>query len=246
VTATSEYRATVEQELGTPLVLRGDLFPVGGFVMPMDKPRGISSFGVVRAVRRHAGKRKVGHAGTLDPMATGLLVVLVGPATKQSSKVMGWPKRYTGVIRLGEETASYDAETPVETSSDISGVTDEMIREASQQFVGTIRQITPAYSAVRVGGERSYRIARRGETAIQPPRIVTVTRFDVHDRFGPDVRFSLDCSTGTYVRSIAHDLGQALGVGGHLVELRREAIGSLLVEDAITLQELDRVPNGEA
>lgn len=239
MTATPDYREAVESDLGVPLVLSGESMPDGDFVLPLDKPRGTTSFGVVRAVRRQVGPRKVGHAGTLDPMATGLLVVLVGRATRLSSRIVAWPKRYTGVIRLGQETASYDAETPVQATADVSGITDEMIRGVSRRFVGTIEQLTPAYSAVRVAGERSYRRARRGEAVTRPPRIVTVTSFEVEDRVGTDVKFVLDCSMGTYVRSIAHDLGRALGVGGHLVELRREQVGMLRVRDAAALNEFE-------
>jgi tRNA pseudouridine55 synthase len=219
-------------------------------VLLVDKPRGITSFDVIRRLRRVSPIRKIGHAGTLDPMATGLLICICGRATRLMESFMGEDKTYTGVIRLGQETPSYDAETDVVEEHDASGITDEMIRRASGSLVGEIVQMTPAYSAVKVGGERLYRKARRGENAPRPPRQVSVRRLDFDPvGAGPDssrdVRFTVVCSSGTYVRAIAHDLGQALGVGGHLVELRRQRSGEIDVSDAWPLDELlERLSGG--
>ncbi len=222
----------------SPVIYPGVLPDGADCVLPVDKPLGLTSFRVVGAVRGKLGVRRVGHAGTLDPMATGLLVVLVGRATKLANRVMSWPKVYTGTIRLGEETPSFDAETEVTRTVDASRVTIDDIRHASRSFVGDITQLTPTYAAVKVGGEPMYRKARRGENVVRPPRHVTVTAFEIVEMHGTDVRFVLHCSSGTYVRTIAHDLGQALGVGGHLTALRRTHIGDLAVSDAWKLDQL--------
>lgn len=207
----------------------------------VDKPRGITSFAVVKRVRWATGEKRVGHAGTLDPMATGLLVVLVGrEATRQQDLFMGLPKVYTGTIRLGETTPSADAETPVEAAADARGVTSNAVAEAAWRFVGETLQVPPVYAAIKVGGERLYAKARRGEAVEPEPRRVLVSEFATGAvRHGPggaaDVDFRVACSKGTYVRSLARDLGAALGVGGHLVALRREAIGPFTVGEAWAL-----------
>lgn len=214
----------------------------------VDKPGGMSSFGVVKKVRWALGVKKVGHAGTLDPMATGLLVVLVGRgATRQQDRFMGLPKTYTGTIRLGETTPSYDAETPVETRTDASGLAEHDIKAIRQSFTGELEQVPPIYSAIKKGGERLYKKARRGETAETvelPPRHVTVYALDWTDirRAGGvvDVDFRVESSKGFYVRSLAHDVGAALGVGGHLTALRRESIGPFSVEEAFGLEAFER------
>ncbi len=207
-------------------------------ILPMDKPGGISSFDVIRRLRRLIGVRKMGHAGTLDPMATGLLICLIGRATKRMSAFLEMPKVYEGRIRLGQSTPSFDAETSVLIQKDISDISDDMIQTAARTFEGTIRQKTPIYSAVRVGGERLYKKARRGEIVDTPLRDVTVDSFQVGELQGTDVSFRLVCSKGTYVRSIAHDLGQNLGVGAHLIALRRTMIGELHVDAAWDLNAL--------
>lgn len=207
----------------------------------VDKPPGMTSFGAVKRVRWAVREAKVGHAGTLDPMATGLLVVLVGrEATREQDRFMGLPKVYTATVRLGETTASADAETPVETRADARGVTAEAVRAAAQRFIGEITQTPPVFSAIKVGGERLYKKARRGEAVEVPPRHVLVTAFETETlRPGPgdtlDVDVRVACSKGTYVRSLARDLGDALGVGGHLVALRRESIGPFSVDEAWAL-----------
>ena len=213
-------------------------------VLLVDKPKGWSSFDVIRKLRPLLDVRKVGHAGTLDPMATGLLILLAGKATKQMEAFMGLPKRYTGTLRLGETTASYDAETDVEERRDPSGVTAEALDAARLTLEGSIEQTPPMYSAVKVKGERLYKKARRGETVERPPRTVEVTSFEITARRGPDVDFEVACSKGTYIRALAHDFGQRLGVGAHLTALRRTAIGPYLVERAWTLEGLEQTARG--
>ena len=214
-------------------------------VLLVDKPGGLSSFDVIRRLRRIAPLRKIGHAGTLDPMATGLLICLAGRATKLMESFMGEDKVYTGTVRLGEVTPSYDADTEVVERTDASHVKIDDVRDAASKFMGEIVQQTPAYSAVKVGGERLYKKARRGEDVKRPPRIVSVERFDITEMDGADVRFEVACSKGTYIRALAHDIGQELGVGGHLVALRRTKSGPISVDDAVPLEELlDRLSGG--
>jgi tRNA pseudouridine55 synthase len=210
-----------------------------GLVVLVDKPEGITSFGVVRDVRRALGVKKVGHAGTLDPMATGLLIVLVGrTATREQDRFMGQEKEYLATIRLGETTPSFDAETEVVDRRDASAITHEQIVAATAEFTGEILQTPPVYSAIKVGGERLYKKARRGEEVAVQPRQVRVDTFEVVSREAADVRVRIVCSKGTYVRSLARDLGEALGVGGHLVALRRTRIGEFEVSDALTPEKL--------
>lgn len=207
-------------------------------VLLVDKPPGWSSFDVIRRLRRLLTVRKIGHAGTLDPMATGLLICLVGRATKLQDTFMGLGKTYTGTLRLGEITPSYDAETDVVERQAWQHLTDDDLDAARQAFLGQIEQRPPMYSAVKVGGERLYKKARRGETIERPPRTVTLEEFSILRRDGADVDFRVRCSKGTYIRSLAHDFGATLGVGAHLTALRRTAIGPHRVEDAWTLDAL--------
>ncbi len=212
--------------------------PGDGFVLPVDKPHGITSFDVIRRLRRILGIRKIGHAGTLDPMATGLLICLVNSATKQADHFQALPKCYQGTIRLGGRTASQDAETAVEDLRDTAHLTPSMVAEAAAAFVGEIEQIPPMYSAVKVGGERLYKKARKGEVVERQPRRVVVYFFDVDAEALPDVTFTVACSKGTYVRTLAADLGETLGVGGYLTRLRRTAIGDVGIETAWSLEAL--------
>lgn len=208
-------------------------------VLLMDKAKERTSFDVVEDVRRLVGGRKVGHAGTLDPKATGLLILLIGRATKRMTDFMTLPKTYVGTLRLGEVTPSYDTETEVVEQRDWTAVTNAMLDEVRQTFIGTIEQVPPMYSAVKVGGERLYKKARRGETVERPPRQVTIDTFDITGRDGQDVHFRVACSKGTYIRTLAHDVGQELGVGAHLVALRRTAIGPYSVDEAWTVDQLE-------
>jgi len=216
-----------------------------GAVLLVDKPKGSTSFDVVEVVRAGTGVKKVGHAGTLDPMATGLLLLLVArPATRLQEAFMHLPKEYEGTMRLGETTPSHDAETDIVERTDPSGVTLEGVEALRPQFTGTIRQVPPMYSAVKVDGERLYRKARRGETVDRPPREVEIGQLALLDWSPPELRFRVRCSKGTYIRSLARDIGEELGVGAHLTALRRTAIGAHRVEDAWPLAELqDALPH---
>lgn len=215
-------------------------------VLLVDKPKGWSSFDVIRRLRRLIKVRKIGHAGTLDPMATGLLICLVGRATKAMEAFMGMPKRYKGVIRLGETTPSYDAETEVDATFPTDQLTLEDIQNAATAFVGTIQQRPPMYSAIKVKGERLYKKARRGETVERPMRTVTITAFDLDATTTKDVHFAVACSKGTYIRSLAHDFGAQLGVGGHLTALRRTHIGVFDVQEAWTIAQLEATLNAQS
>jgi len=208
------------------------------FVLLVDKPWGWTSFDVIHKLRRLVSVRKIGHAGTLDPMATGLLICLIGRATKLMETFMGLSKEYKGTLRLGEVTPSYDAETDVTERRGWEHLTKADLEAARQAFVGTLTQQPPIYSAVKVGGERLYKKARRGEQVERPLRTVRIDTFDVTGKNGADVSFRVACSKGTYIRSLAHDFGQALGVGAHLVALRRTAIGPYRVDQAWTIQQL--------
>ncbi len=226
-----------------PIVTNADPLPGRGAaaIVLMDKPGGLSSFDVIRRLRPMLRTKKIGHAGTLDPAATGLLICLVGrEATRLQDQFMGLPKTYTGTIRLGQTTDSYDADGEVLETRDASEVTDVDIESARQHFLGEIEQRPPMYSAVKVDGERLYKKARRGETVERASRAVSVYRFDLTERradeSGSDeLDFLVECSKGTYVRTLAHDLGAALGVGAHLAALRRTAIGPFGVDEAWTL-----------
>lgn len=206
-----------------------------GVAILVDKPKGWSSFKVVRLLRSKSGIKKVGHAGTLDPMATGLLICCIGrKATRRVGEFMGLEKEYTGVMRLGETTASLDAEEEVDTRTPADHITEGDLRRTFLEFVGQIEQIPPMYSAIQVGGRRLYELARRGHTIEREPRRVHVETFELVALEAGDASFRVVCSKGTYIRSLARDVGQALGVGAHLVALRRVRIGPFRVEDAIS------------
>ncbi len=210
-----------------------------GVAVLVDKPKGWSSFKVVRVLRALTGIRKIGHAGTLDPMATGLLICCVGrAATKRIDAFVGMRKVYTGTIQLGGTTASYDAETPVTATGSHTTITDTDIRSAFMRFTGDIMQTPPMYSAVHVGGQRLYKLARKGEEVERVPRPVSVYTFELTGRNAGEVDFRVACSKGTYVRSLAHDVGQTLGCGAYLSKLRRTAIGNFSIDNALSLEEL--------
>jgi tRNA pseudouridine55 synthase len=209
----------------------------------VDKAGGWTSHDVVARLRRIAGTRRVGHAGTLDPMATGVLVLGVGRATRLLGHLQLADKEYDATIRLGESTVTDDAEGEVIATSDASDLTAEQIRAAVQPLTGDIQQVPTAVSAIKVDGKRSYARVRAGEDVELQPRPVTVSVFEVRDvrTAGTvvDVDVHVACSTGTYVRALARDLGAALGVGGHLTMLRRTRVGGFTLADARTLAELE-------
>lgn len=210
----------------------------------MDKPRGWTSHDVVGKVRRLAGTRKVGHAGTLDPMATGVLVVGINKATRLLSHIVGTEKTYTATIRLGQRTVTDDAEGEVLEERIAAAVTEQQIRDAAAKLTGHILQVPSSVSAIKVAGERSYARVRAGKEVALEARPVTIHSFDIHgirrERGGKlqDVDVTVRCSSGTYIRALARDLGADLGVGGHLTALRRTQVGPYRIEQAHTLEEL--------
>jgi tRNA pseudouridine55 synthase len=208
----------------------------------VDKPAGMTSHDVVSRCRRIFGTRKVGHAGTLDPMATGVLVVGVERATKILGLLTATDKSYTATIRLGQTTTTEDAEGEVLQTVSASHVADSEIDHAVAVLRGEISQIPSAVSAVKIGGERAYKLAREGRPVELAPRAVRIDRFDVLGvrRSGEvvDVDVAVDCSSGTYIRALARDAGAALGVGGHLIALRRTAVGRFGLDEARTLDAL--------
>ena len=204
----------------------------------MDKPAGLTSHDAVQRVRRALRTRQAGHTGTLDPFATGLLVVLVGRATRLARFVEPQPKTYLATARLGARTDTDDLTGAVLEEAPVEGLSGDRVREALARFLGVQRQRPPAYSAKHVGGERSHRLARRGAMVEPFETTVTVHRIEPVAWDPPSLTFRATVSAGTYLRAIARDLGERLGVGAHLTALRREAIGGLRVEDAVAL---DRV-----
>ena len=210
-----------------------------GAILPVDKPEGCSSFDVVEAVRDGTGVQKVGHAGTLDPLASGLLLILVArPATRLQAACMHLPKTYEATLRLGETTPSHDTETDVVERADPTDITRHDLEAVFDEFVGLLNQVPPMYSAVKIDGERLYEKARRGETVDRPPRQVRVDRFEILEWSPPDCSTRIECSKGTYIRALARDVGEELGVGAHLTALRRTAIGPFAVEDSWSLEGL--------
>jgi len=204
----------------------------------VDKPGGLTSHDVVARVRRLAGTRKVGHAGTLDPMATGVLVLGLNRATRLLGHLTLTDKRYDAAIRLGVSTTTDDAEGEVVESRATDEVSEDAVRAALAAFVGEIDQVPSAVSAVKVDGQRAYARVRKGETVDLPARRVTIHALDVTAVDLPTVDISVHCSSGTYIRAIARDLGDVLGVGGHLTALRRTAVGPFDLAGARTLDDL--------
>jgi tRNA pseudouridine55 synthase len=217
-------------------------------VIVVDKPQGITSHGVVARVRRLAGTRKVGHAGTLDPMATGVLVIGVGRATRLLGHMTLHDKRYVAVVRLGQETITEDAEGTITAAHGADGVDEQAVRAAATAFLGVIQQVPSSVSAIKVDGVRSYKRVRSGEEVELAARTVTITRLDV-GAVTPavaadgtpvlDVELDVECSSGTYIRALARDLGRVLGVGGHLAALRRTRVGPFTVEESRLGPDLD-------
>ena len=209
-------------------------------VLPVDKDAGPSSHDVVAAARRSLAMRRIGHTGTLDPFATGLLLLCLGTATRLAEYLVGMDKEYEAVARLGVATDTLDGTGTVTRDSDAwTRLEPEAIREAFGNQVGTIRQVPPVYSAKKIGGKRAYALAREGEAVVPDPVEVTIRSLEVLGIDGPDVRFRMRCSSGTYVRAVARDVGEALGAGAHLTSLRRTAVGRFAVETALPMDRLE-------
>lgn len=213
-----------------------------GEVLLLDKPKEWTSFDVVAKVRNLIRKKeqkkvKVGHAGTLDPLATGLLILCTGKKTKSIEAYQAQQKEYIGEITLGATTPSFDAETEVDQTFDIAHINEKLISETLPQFIGEIDQIPPMFSAVKVDGKRLYKHARKGEVVEIDPRKITIHAFDIVQIALPKLLFRVSCTKGTYIRSLARDFGKALGAGAYLSDLRRTHIGEFKVSDAYTVEE---------
>lgn len=208
-----------------------------GQVLLINKPYDWTSFDVVRKVRNIIKIKKIGHAGTLDPLATGLLILCTGKFTKKINEYMAREKEYTGTIVLGATTPTYDLESIPENFKDATHLTAEQIQFAADKFTGNIMQTPPIFSAIKKDGKRAYELARRGKDIELEPRPITVTEFSTTYNY-PEVHFKIVCSTGTYIRSLAHDLGQELGCGGYLGSLCRTRIGEFELKDAINIEDV--------
>lgn len=202
-----------------------------GTMLLIDKPYRITSFAAINRIKYNA-KVKIGHAGTLDPLATGLLICCTGKFTKKITDYQRLPKEYTGIFHLGATTPSYDLEKEPENFLPYEHLTASDIQQAAQQFIGTIMQVPPIHSAIKKEGKRAYELARKGEAVELQARPITISEFELTKIVLPEVHFRVACSTGTYIRSLANDFGQALGCGAYLQALRRTKIGDYFVEDA--------------
>jgi len=215
-------------------------------VLPVDKPLGWTSFDVVAVARGALGAKRVGHGGTLDPLATGVLPLLVGPATKFADRLHTAPKVYAALVLFGSETTTDDREGPVVREAGVPALGQSALDAAIAPFRGSIEQVPPTFAAVKVAGRRAYARARRGEAMELSPRTVTIERLAIADWDPPALRLLVVCSTGTYIRSLARDIGRAVGSAAHLGGLRRLAVGALTVDDATTVEALRGMPDAAA
>ena len=213
-----------------------------GQVLLIDKPLEWTSFQAVNKLRWHIKQRfkikkiKVGHAGTLDPLATGLLIICTGKQTKEIHTYQGQEKEYTGTFTVGATTPSYDLETEIDETYSTEHITEELLKETTKQFIGEIQQKPPIFSAIKKDGKRLYELARKGETTEIQARTVTITEFEITNINFPKVDFRVVCSKGTYIRSLAYDFGKALNSGAHLSTLRRTKIGDFSVDNATSIE----------
>jgi tRNA pseudouridine55 synthase len=212
--------------------------PHEGRTLLIDKPYEWTSFDVVNKLRYRLKIRKIGHAGTLDPLATGLLIVCTGKMTKRIAEFMDLEKEYTGTFVLGKTTPSHDLETEVSEGGDTSALTETQIREAARSLTGTLRQLPPAHSAIKVGGKRAYQLARKGKEVDLKHREVEVKIFEITSVKFPEVGFRIVCSKGTYIRSLARDFGEMLGVGAYVTNLCRTRIGAYRLKDALAVDQV--------
>lgn len=215
-------------------------------VLLIDKPTGITSHDVVDRVRRKLKMKRVGHAGTLDPLATGLLIILVGKATKLSSRLMSLDKEYEGTVEFGKTSNSYDIDGEIVDIQDVpESITAEIIQEQMNIFVGDQYQTPPMFSAVKIKGVPLYKHARKGKEVPREPRFIRVSKYSLNSWNSPLGEFYVYCTKGTYIRSLVHDVGQKLGCGGMLVQLRRIASNNLSIKDAVTLEDFENEPLSE-
>lgn len=210
-----------------------------GVVLLLDKPLTWTSFDVVRKVKNTLRVKKIGHAGTLDPLATGLLILCTGKKTKEIEQIQAQEKEYIGTIRLGETTPSFDLETAVDQTRPYAHLTGEQIQAVTQQFVGLTAQTPPLFSAVKIDGKRAYELARQGQEVEIKSKTVDIKTFELTHIVLPDIEFRVVCSKGTYIRSLARDLGEALGCGAHLTKLVRTRIGDYQLADAFSIATIE-------
>ena len=220
---------------------------LNGKILLIDKPLTWSSFQAVNKLKYSLKRKfnlpkkfKIGHAGTLDPLATGLLIVCTGKFTKKITELMGMEKEYTGTITIGATTPSYDLETEIDATFSTAHITDQLILETAKQFLGEIEQFPPVFSAIKKDGKRLYEHARAGETVEISARKVSVHEFEITKITLPEINFRVVCSKGTYIRSLAYDFGKALQSGGHLTALRRTKIGKYDVDNGVTPEEFEK------
>lgn len=222
--------------------------PARGGILVIDKPSSWTSHDVVNKARRLLGIRRIGHAGTLDPMATGVLVLLVGPVTKRSDELTGMDKSYQATVSFGQQTATGDADGAVIHTDDATWLTEDHIRKALHRLSGTREQMVPAYSAVKINGNKLYDLARSGQIpAERPVRLITIKRIEL-ESFDPTPPFpsaviTVDCTKGTYIRVLAEEIGQTYGLAAHLTALRRLASGPFTIDQAVTLETLQSAPD---
>ncbi len=207
-----------------------------GKVLLINKPLRWTSFDAVRKIRNLIRIKKVGHAGTLDPLATGLLIICTGKFTKRINEYMAQEKEYTGTFTLGATTPTYDLESEPENFKSTDHINEEILESATRQFIGEIMQVPPAHSAIKVDGKRVYELARQGKEVKLEPRKITIKEFEITKVEMPIVHFKVVCSTGTYIRSLANDFGEVLGCGAYLSSLCRTRIGSFLLNDAMSME----------
>ena len=215
-------------------------------ILLVDKPSGITSHDIVDRLRRKLKMKRIGHAGTLDPLATGLMIMLIGKATKVSQFLISLDKAYEGTFELGVETDSQDLEGQVVEQKKIpQDLSEDMIRNEMNQFLGDQYQTPPMFSAKKIDGVPLYKMARKGKTVEREPRVIRINELSLKKWSSPQGEFYMDCSKGTYVRTVFHDLGQNLGCGGHLTSLRRTKINNFSIEGVNTLDEIEKMGTGE-
>ncbi len=210
-----------------------------GEILLINKPLGWTSFQAVKKIKYITRAKKVGHAGTLDPLASGLLIICTEKQTKTIQFIQDAPKEYTGTFHIGATTPSYDLETDPVNFMDISAISKDTIVSTAESFLGETDQIPPLFSAVKVDGKRAYKLARKGEDTVLKSRKITITSFEITNINGPEISFKIGCSKGTYIRSIAHDFGKKLGCGAYLSSLVRTKIGDFELINANSIQEFE-------
>jgi tRNA pseudouridine55 synthase len=208
-------------------------------ILIVDKPQDMTSAGVIRRIKKISGINKIGHTGTLDPMATGVMICTINRATRLSRFFLESPKKYTAVLGLGVETDTLDATGNVLATRPVDRISEQAVIEACKAFEGEIEQIPPAYSALKHKGVPLYTYARKGAPVVKPPRNVVISSIKIHDIDFPDIRLDIECSSGTYIRSLCADIGEMLGCGGHMKALRRTGCGGFNISDAVSLEEIE-------